>query len=112
VYRGSKRDKRTPISVRGHKLSGSVNFSAKYIPNLATISELRLTKQNVRFEWKDEQKQVFQNLNNALAEAQTLAFFGKDAETQVVADGLGAVLVQTQNGERRVICYANRSLSE
>jgi len=41
--------------------------------------------------------------------------FGVDAETQVIADagpvGLGAVLIQVQDGEHRVICYASRSLS-
>ena len=97
---------------------GLVNFSARFIPNLATITEplRRLTKQNVKFEWKDEQKQAFQQLKTAMTEAQTLAFFDKDAETQVIADagpyGLGAVLIQIQNGERRVICYASRSLSD
>ena len=97
---------------------GLVNFSARYIPNMATVSEplRRLTRQNVKFEWKSEQKQAFESLKNALTEAQTLAFFDKDAETQVIADagptGLGAVLIQVQHGERRVVCYASRSLSD
>ena len=97
---------------------GLVNFSARYIPNMATVSEplRRPTRQNVKFEWKNEQKQAFQNLKNALADAQTLAFFDKDAETQVIADagptGLGAVLIQVQHGEHRVVCYASRSLSD
>ena len=97
---------------------GLVNFCSRFIPNLASVSEplRRLTKQNVKFEWKHEQKKAFRNLKNAMSEAQTLAFFDKDAETEVIADagpfGLGAVLVQIQNGERRVICYASRSLSD
>jgi len=100
---------------------GLVNFSARYIPNipnLASVSEplRRLTKQNVKFEWKDEQKQAFQNSKDALAEAPTMAFFDKDAETQVIADagpvGLGAVLIQIQDGEHRMICYASWSPSQ
>ena len=51
-----------------------------------------------------------------MAEAGTLAYFDKSASTKVVADaspvGLGAVLMQNQNGEWVPICYASRSLTE
>ena len=44
-----------------------------------------------------------------------LAYFDKEAHTQIIADaspvGLGAVLIQEKNGERRAICYASRTLS-
>jgi len=55
-------------------------------------------------------------LKSRLASAKTLAYFDKTAPTEVIADagpvGLGAVLVQWQNNERRVVYYASRSLSE
>lgn len=45
-----------------------------------------------------------------------LAFFDKDAPTEVVTDassvGLGAVLVQQQEGVKRAVCFASRSLSD
>jgi len=110
------REPRSAAEVRS--FLGLVNFCSRFIPNMASVSEplRRLTRQNVKFEWKDEHKEAFQKLKNAMTEAQTLAFFDIDAETQVIADagpvGLGAVLVQTQNGEHRVICYASRSLSD
>ena len=97
---------------------GLVNFCARFIPNFASVCEplRRITKQNVEFEWKTEQQEAFQKLKQSLCDAETLAFFDKDAETQVIADaspvGLGAVLIQIQNGEHRVICYASRSLSD
>jgi len=97
---------------------GLVNFCARFIPNFASVCEplRRITRQSVEFEWKTEQQMAFQKLKQALCDAETLAFFDKDAETQVIADagpvGLGAVLVQIQNGEHRVICYASRSLSD
>ena len=51
-----------------------------------------------------------------MAEAGTLAYFDKSASTKVIADaspvGLGAVLMQNQNGEWVPICYASRSLTE
>ena len=97
---------------------GLVNFSAKFIPNLAVVAEplRKLCRQNARFEWKQEQKKAFAELKSRLANAQTLAYFDRTAPTEVIADagpvGLGAVLVQWQNGERRVVYYASRSLSD
>jgi len=46
---------------------GLVNFCSRFIPNMASISEplRRLTTQNGKFEWKDEQKEAFQKLKNA-----------------------------------------------
>ena len=50
-----------------------------------------------------------------MAEATTLAYFDRNAPTQVIADaspvGVGAVIVQHQNGVRRPICYASRTLT-
>lgn len=50
-----------------------------------------------------------------LANAEVLAYFDKEAKTKVIADaspvGLGAVLIQEQNGENGVISYASKSLT-
>jgi len=97
---------------------GLVNFSAKFIPDLAAVSEplRKLCRQNVTFEWNQEQKQAFTELKSRLSNAQTLAYFDRSAPTQVIADagpvGLGAVLVQWQNNEWRVVYYASRSLTD
>ena len=95
---------------------GLVNFSAKFIPNLATVAEplRQLTRKGVAFKWDGEQKEAFKALKETLASAETLAYYDKDANTRVIADaspvGLGAVLVQEQNGNWRPVYYANRSL--
>ena len=51
-----------------------------------------------------------------LANVSTLAYFDVNAKTQVIADaspvGLGAVLVQKQGEDYKIICYASRSLSD
>ena len=51
-----------------------------------------------------------------MANVGKLAYFNKSASTKVVADaspvGLGAVLMQNQNGAWVPICYASRSLAE
>lgn len=97
---------------------GLVNYIAKFIPNLATISEplRRLTKKDINFEWGPEQQAAFSNLKRKLTSSElTLGFYDVKSETQVIADaspvGLGAVLIQFQNGEARIISYASRSLT-
>ena len=105
----------TPTEVRS--FLGMVGFSARFIPNFATIAEpLRaISRQGVPFEWGSEQEKAFQKLKQQLASAPVLAYFDKDAHTRVIADaspvGLGAVLVQEKNGVGRAVCYASRSLS-
>ena len=97
---------------------GLVNYSGRFIPDLATLSEplRRLTKKDVEFQWGPEQAEAFQKLKNELARAEILGYYDKDAETRVITDaspvGLGAVLAQKQLGEFRVIMYASRSLTE
>ena len=61
-------------------------------------------------------KKSFQTLKNRLADSKTLGYFEKGAKTKIICDasptGLGAILVQTQQGEDKVISYASVSLTE
>ena len=54
-------------------------------------------------------------MKRQIASVPVLAYFDKEAHTQIIADaspvGLGAVLIQERNGERRAVCYASRTLS-
>ena len=58
-----------------------------------------------------DQQQSFYELKKRLSSAETLGYFDKNTPTKVIADaspaGLGAVLVQQQGEERRVISYAS-----
>ena len=106
----------TPTEVRS--FLGMVGFSARFIPNFATLAEpLRaISRQGVPFVWGKDQDASFKELKRLLASAPVLAYFDKDAHTRVIADaspvGLGAVLVQEKNGDSRAVCYASRSLSQ
>ena len=106
----------TPTEVQS--FLGMVGFSARLIPNVATLAEpLRaISRQGVPTVWGKEQDASFKELKRQLASAYVLAYFGKDAHTRVIADaspvGLGAVLVKEKNGDSRAVCYASRSLSE
>ena len=96
---------------------GLANHSSRFIPHFAALSEplRRLTRKETPFELKPEQKKSFEILKQKMAEACTLAYFHKNAPTKIITDaspvGLGAVLVQEQNGAWTPVCYASRSLT-
>jgi len=73
-------------------------------------------KKEQPFVWGKEQDAAFVKLKEALANASTLAYFDVNAKMQVIADaspvGLGAILVQKQGEDYKIICYASRSLSD
>ena len=67
--------------------------------------------------WGTEQQTAFDTLKSSLANAETLAYFDRNAEkTKLITDaspvGLGAVLTQVQGGCERVVAYASRSLTD
>ena len=112
-------DAREPMNaVEVQGFLGLVNFTARFIPDLATVSApfRLLTKSGESFVWGPEQQQSFDELKKRLSSAETLGYFDKNAPTKVIADaspvGLGTVLVQEQREELRVISYASRSLSD
>ena len=59
---------------------------------------------------------MFQELKDKMSSAESLAYFDKEAETVIVSDaspvGLGAVLLQRQEGVMKVVAYASRCLSD
>lgn len=98
---------------------GMVNFSARFIPNMASIAEpmRKLTRKNVNFHWGPDQKKCFEELKLQLANAATLGYFDQNDKTQVICDaspvGIAAMLVQENTKEEsRVITYVSRSLTD
>lgn len=97
---------------------GLANYSSRFISHFATLSDppRKLTRKDVPFHFGAEQKAAFESLKQSMAEAGTLAYFDTNAPSKVIADGspvgLGAVLVQSQDGAWVPICYASRSLTE
>lgn len=97
---------------------GLVNFVGKFIPNLADTTEplRRLTRNETKFKWDEEQQLAFEKIKSHMTNEMTLGFYKADDRTQIIADAspfaLGAVLVQFKDTEPRVISYASRSLSK
>ena len=96
---------------------GTVGFSSRFIPDFATVAEplRRICQKGSSFEWGPKQQEAFDALKDRLATATSLAYYDSRAPTEVVADaspfGLGAVLVQVQDGIRRAVSYASRTLT-
>jgi hypothetical protein len=109
------REPKTASEVRS--FLGLVNFCSRFIPDLATIAEplRKLTRTTTPFVWGEEQKSSFQELKDKMSSAESLAYFDKEAETVIVSDaspvGLGAVLLQRQEGVMKVVAYASIGVS-
>ena len=67
---------------------GLVNFSAKFVPDLASISEplRQLTKKGQPFVFGKKEMEAFQKLKQCISNAGILAFFDPNRKTQVIAD--------------------------
>ena len=98
---------------------GLVTYLCKFIPNLTEISEplRKLTHGDCKkFKFGVKETQAFNKIKEIMSNPVTLGYFDCSAETKVIADaspiGLGAVLIQIQNGDSRIISYANRTLSD
>ena len=76
------------------------------------VNAIGVCKRSV-MEIKDEL--ALKALKNQLANASMMAFYVKEAPTEVVTDaspvGLGGILVQEKQGVKRAVAFASRSLS-
>lgn len=99
------------------RLLGMLNFVQKFAPDLADQTRpLRdLLKKDIQWTWGDAQESAFIQLKKKLSSPPVLAHYNPDRPTKVSADassyGLGAVLLQQQDGEWRPIFYASRSMT-
>ena len=113
---------------------GTAGYHRRYIPHFSQIASplFDLVNQDpnkgkkkkpgrkwnkaapVPFIWKEEHQEAFDTLKQALITAPVLGFadFKKPfiVETDASKSGLGAVLLQEQEGKPRVIAYASRGL--
>ena len=100
---------------------GLAAYFRKYIAGFASLAAplFRLTNKDVRFVWSSDAQLAFDRLTEALCAAPVLALprFGEEAgefilECDASDDAIGAVLLQKQDGEERVIAYGSRKMSK
>ena len=97
---------------------GMATYCGRFIPNLATLSELHqnLTKLECSWKWDTQADQAFRKVKDALLAEDTMAYFDPRRKIELVVDasslGLGAVLLQEKNeGLWCPITYASRALT-
>ena len=105
---------------------GFVSYYRRFIPNFSKVAKpLNKLLQNLegtpsqkkkfKVYWGLEQQEVFETLQRLCTESPILAYADFKAPfvlcTDASGDGLGAVLDQVQDGQKRVIAYASQSLS-
>ena len=95
---------------------GMVNYYGKFLPNLATVlAPLHLLlRRGHRWIWGHAQSTAFTECKRLLTSVPVLAHFSGDKELTLECDaspyGLGAVIMQREDGVERPTAYASRSL--
>lgn len=110
---------RSPTCVKEvRQIVGLVSWYRRFIPSFSTLCDplTRLTRKNAIFQWEEECENALNKLKQHLVSAPILACPDFNlpfiVETDASDFGLGAVLVQKQDGEDKVICYLSRSLTK
>lgn len=107
-----------PSEVRS--LLGMTNYCSRFIQDYATKTEplRKLTHKDQPWEWTAEHDRAVAQLKDALVCAPVTAYFDPEKDTEISVDaspvGLAAILTQvdTETGDRHVVTYASRSLTE
>ncbi|XP_060073561.1 uncharacterized protein K02A2.6-like [Ylistrum balloti] len=104
-----------PVDKKGvERLLGTVNYLAKFIPNMSTITQpiRELLRKDVAFQWNKSQDDAFKQILGILSKEPVLAFYDPRLPTTVSADaskyGLGAVILQ----RNKPIAFASRAMTD
>lgn len=93
---------------------GMTNYSSRFIPHYASITEpLRnLTRQSTDWKWDCKQQSAFDKLKEELSSETIMTYFDPTSEVKILVDaspiGLGAIMSQKQKS----IAYASRALTD
>ncbi|GBN70479.1 Retrovirus-related Pol polyprotein from transposon 412, partial [Araneus ventricosus] len=96
---------------------GISSYYRRFIKNFANVARplQELLKKDAKFAWESPQKRSFATLKKSLIGHPILGHFQPEADTLIHSDaigyGIGAVLVQIQDGQEKPIAYASRSLT-
>ena len=108
----------SPTGVKDlQRFLGMVQYLAPFIPNLSDkTSILRgLIKKDTPWDWTPMHQSAFQAIKDEICNTVTLSYFNLAHETRIQVDasmkGLGATLIQIEDGREKVIAFASKALS-
>ncbi|KXJ04446.1 Transposon Tf2-11 polyprotein [Exaiptasia diaphana] len=96
---------------------GLVSYCSRFIPNFVSLAEplRRLTRSDVAWNWGEAEQDAFHRLRDALSSDCVVAHYKQSADTLLKVDaspvGLGAILLQDDNGTVRPVAYATSATS-
>jgi len=100
-------------------LLGMTGYLSYYIPGYAVLTApLReLTRQDVKFQWKEKEEKAFESIKGALTSERTMAYFDPDRPTVLrteasFKEGISAGLFQQVEGRLRPVQYISRSFTD
>ena len=97
---------------------GLAGYYRRYVKNFAAIAGPlhALTRKDAVFHWSNKCQQAFNRLKTLLTTSPITAFPDFNLSFRLYTDastaGLGAILVQIQDGKERIICCASCSLNQ
>ncbi|UYV84721.1 hypothetical protein LAZ67_X003197 [Cordylochernes scorpioides] len=109
----------TPKSITDvRSFIGLCSYYRRFIENFAEKAAPlhEVLKKDTKFTWNSDQQDAFDSLKKALMSEPVLAYFEEQLPTELHTDasgyGIGAVLVQINDGKERPVGYASRTLSK
>ncbi|UYV66441.1 hypothetical protein LAZ67_4001687 [Cordylochernes scorpioides] len=109
----------TPNSITDvRSFIGLCSYYRRFIENFAEKAAPlhEVLKKDNKFTWNSDQQDAFDFLKKALMSEPVLAYFEEQLPTELHTDasgyGIGAVLVQINDGKERPVGYASRTLSK
>ena len=128
IYQGLRIDPAKTEAIRNYprpktikqlkRYLGMLSWYRRFLRDFSKRAEplMKLTRNDQKFKWAEEQDKAFQELNKLLVEAPMLHRPVSGAEYFLHCDacdtGLGSVLTQKVDGLERVIAYASRALTK
>lgn len=97
---------------------GTANYLRRYVPHFASVMAplYSLLKKEAKWQWGEPEQSAFKKIKEILCSETVLAHYSPSKETILQTDasgvGLGAVLLQKENGEFHPVAYASRVLTD